>query len=268
LGPHPDQEALAESVYSFGRITIAERDRFLISAKSDDGLTSVDEERLTVFLREVKEGVGASSTVTLAGGGGGGGGAGGKSASSTGLPRDNWAKKFLSFESRDFFEELRRGSSKDKSGGPSSKNGNKKKTRPQHDHDAEPVSLDFVDVPRRRASGALLEGLIEKNVGEDAFSGLALVLLSAWVLSLGLLLTCLLRFVGVDICSMCLCSRGKRKLRQQPMNSLLPLVASQSSLLSTSSAVAAAAAAAPPPSTWGQLSWENLKRASNPAKMI
>lgn len=262
LGPHPDQEALAESVYSLGKITIAERDRYLVSAKSDDGLTSVDEERLTVFLREGKEGVGASSIVTLAGGGGGG--VGGKSASSTGLPRDNWAKKFLSFESRDFFEELRRGSSKDKSGGPS-KSGNKKKTRPQHDHDAEPVSLDFVDVPRRRASGALLEGLIEKNAGEDAFSGLALVLLSAWVLSLGLLLTCLLRFVGVDICSICLCSRGgKKKIR---MNSLLPLVASQSSLSSTSSAVAAAAAA-PPPSTWGQLSWENLKRASNPAKMI
>jgi hypothetical protein len=100
-------------------------------------------------------------------------------AASTGLPRDNWAKKFLSFESRDFFQELRRGGKND----PNDKTRlNKNKKRPQHDHDAEPVSLEFIDVPRRRNSGALLEGLIDKNGDEDAFSGLAVILLTAWVL--------------------------------------------------------------------------------------
>jgi hypothetical protein len=252
IGPHPDQEVLAETVFSLGKITRAERDLFLASAKSEAGLSSVDEERLTVFLREGSDGDATAS----AGGGGRGGEGEGKmarstGASSTGLPRDNWAKKFLSFESRDFFEDLRRGKDNSKKV--------KKRSRPQHDHDAEPVSLDFVDVPRRRASGALLEGLIEKNVGEDAFSGLALVLLTAWVLSLGLLLTCLLRFVGVDVCS---CCRGKKKLRQG--NTLLPLVTQSSS----SSLGGGGGATPPPPSTWGQLSWESLKRASNPAKMI
>ena len=248
-GPHSEQEELAETVYKLGKITRTERDLFLKSAKSIEGLSTIDEEKLTVYLREASPILsdGQKGVERREG------------AASTGLPRDNWAKKFLSFESRDFFQELRRGGKND----PNDKTRlNKNKKRPQHDHDAEPVSLEFIDVPRRRNSGALLEGLIDKNGDEDAFSGLAVFLLTAWVLSLGLLLICLLRFCGVDIQNRLGLGGsffGKKKANRQGGN-LLPLVSQSSSL--------GLGAVPPSPSTWTQLSWESLKRASNPAKMI
>ena len=263
-GQREADEERIERAFAMGELSASERLRLLLAARQPAGLTSIDSRKLTMILSKAPAPDPAAAQVpapppVLA--------PPARPAGGAALPRDPWEKRFLEFESRDFFEELRR------KGEAGAAKGGKEAKRPPHDHDAEPVRLDFLNAERPVASappGAAAAAAAARAGGPmslvsslraDTFTTLAAVGLFLWLSSLLLFVIAMAHCFGC--CSFCAPCFGSGRSQRGPRG------ARGAALLKPSVLPMTLQAAQDSGPGWGALpTLSTLKRLSNPSKTI